>query len=113
MNLLGLPARTVCTRVTRIAPCRGIEERDQVARALDHEAVELFAVAQRVVGGAAVGDVDEEALQEDRAVLLVAHGDRLVEHPDGAAVGGDQAVLAAEVLAGRCACVSTSASTRS
>ena len=56
---------------------------------------------RRVVILVPVADVEEEALQEQRVILLVAHGDRLVVHPDGASVGGDQAVLHPEVLTGR------------
>ena len=59
----------------------------------------LLALAQRLFGGAAVGDVGEVALQEERAVLLVAHGHRLVAHPDRGAVRRDQPVLHPEVLA--------------
>jgi hypothetical protein len=49
----------------------------------------------------AVRDVDQEALQEQRVVLLVPHSDGLVVHPDDPSVGGGQAVLHPEALAGR------------
>ena len=59
----------------------------------------LLALTQRLFGGTAVGDVGEVALQEERAILLVAHRHRLVADPDRRAVRRDQPVLHPEVLA--------------
>ncbi len=74
---------------------------DHVARVLDDEAVHLLALAQRLLGLLAGRHVDQVALEEERAVLVVPYGHRVIVDPDGAAVLADQPVLAGERLAGR------------
>ena len=55
----------------------------------------LLRLAQLLLELLLLGDVEQEALVAEDRALRVAHRDRLVEHPDDAAVARDEPELAA------------------
>ena len=65
---------------------RGLDDRGQASACL--------------LGGASLGDVQDEALNPQRRPLVVADEDRLVQHPHGPSVRGEVAVLGAQRLTG-------------
>ena len=59
----------------------------------------LGRAAQRLFGEFALGDVVGDALQKQRAALLVAHDAGLAMNPDLAVVAGNEAILGAKINA--------------
>ena len=67
---------------------------------LDDQAEPLLGLTQLFLGLLALGDVEDEALPVRRGAVLAADQHRLFVHPHDPAVGGDQAVVVREGLAG-------------